>query len=122
MATGENHPAKLSTGQGGFFAFFATVFDFLAKYLYQIKKVIQIDLIFGDITYKCNLWLYKAILIQKAIIHYSNTVNLFYYLNAVEINRNWKVVYTSVFSPLNPWVEIHNRAEFGAGIGFAAFE
>jgi hypothetical protein len=23
---------------------------------------------------------------------------------------------------LNPWVEIYNRAEFGAGIGFAAFE
>jgi hypothetical protein len=25
-------------------------------------------------------------------------------------------------SPLNPWVEIYNRAEFGAGVGFAAFE
>ncbi len=27
-----------------------------------------------------------------------------------------------LYSPLNPWVKIHNRAEFGAGIGFAAFE
>jgi hypothetical protein len=38
------------------------------------------------------------------------------------IMLNFSLMYIRSRSPLNPWVEINDRAEFGAGIGFAAFE